>query len=111
MLISQLAKITEDNKVDWNLTEIEEIGSFTLVKCNSKTIYRYGFNKENHNLMVLFRQKVKGKYTISDIYSYKNVEYEKFLRMNESNSKGKFLDSEIKKKKYSYEKRIDLPPF
>jgi hypothetical protein len=104
-------KVTEDNKVNWNITEVEEIGNFTLVKCNSRTIYRYGYNKENHKLMVLFRQKVKGKYTISDVYAYSNVEYEKFLRMNDSSSKGHFLDAEIKKKKYSYEKRIDLPPF
>jgi len=103
MLNSQLAKITESEKIEWNITELTTNHNFTTVKCNSKMIFRYGYDSENLKLYVTFRSKNR------DTYSYLRVPKEIFENMNIAFSKGNFLNTYVKKH-FNYEKRIDLPP-
>lgn len=100
----ELAKLTENEKISWNYTEIYEVGNFVKVKCNSKMVYRYGYNHIEKKMYVIFRSKNR------DVYTYSDVPRAIFVLMNLSESKGKFLNAFVKKV-YPYEKRIDLPTF
>ena len=103
MLTSQLAKVCEDECIDWGYYDLEFKNDRMIIKCNSKQIYRFAYDYDHTSLLVEFRSKNR------DIYQYLGVPLNVFMDMMVSESKGKYLNSNIKKK-FNYQKRVDLPP-
>jgi hypothetical protein len=104
MQTAQLAKLTDNESVDWGYVDIKLDGDKLIIYCNSKMIFKFAYDNFKQVLYVIFRSS-KGT-----IYEYLGVPKNIFYDMAHAKSKGKYLNANVKKI-YPYQKRIDIPPF
>jgi hypothetical protein len=77
------------------------IKKINLIKVESSNIDKVGYDE--NTLYVLFKN--------GGFYRYKNVEIEKYDKFLIAESQGKFLNTEIKKGGYEFERIWDDDPF